>query len=72
MLRHLGRETVSSVDSSQASELLLSHWSELGPVPFPEPVVIAQKSGLSQSVPTSGGEVGLIPFEIAGLRAEER
>lgn len=56
---YLGGEGISSVDSSQASELLLSHWPELGHVPIPQPIIIAQKRGLNQSVITFGGECGI-------------
>lgn len=70
ILHYLGGERVSSVDSSQASELLLSHWPELGHVPLPEPIIIAQKSGLNQSATTFGGECGI--NSIQNNRVENR
>lgn len=56
ILHHLRGKRVSFEDSSQASELLLSHWPELGYVSFPEPIIIVQKNGSSQLVTPFVGE----------------
>lgn len=57
ILHHLGGERGCLLEIPQgASELLLFHCPDLGHGPFPEPIIIVLKCGLSPSVTTFGGE----------------
>ena len=72
IMHHLGGQRVSFVDSSQASELHLSHWLEPGHVLFPDPFLsLLRRVVTANQWPSLEESVGSIPFKITGLRTQE-